>query len=136
METRSEETLQKHKKGYNCAQAVACTYCDLAGIDENLMFKMTEGFGAGMGNMECTCGAVSGAIALAGMKNSNGNEDPTSKKDTYQISTEIIEKFQDKNGSVVCRELKGIDTKKVLRSCDGCIQDAARIVEEVLFTEE
>lgn len=133
MDTRLEETLKKHKKGYNCAQAVACTYCDLAGIDEELMFKLTEGFGAGMGGMECTCGAVSGAIALAGMKNSKGSDNPTSKAETYQISKKILKKFEEMNGSVVCKELKGIDTKKVLRSCDGCIQDAAKIVEEILF---
>lgn len=133
MDTRLEKTLEKHKKGYNCAQAVACTYCDLAGIDEELMFKLTEGFGAGMGSMECTCGAVTGAIALAGMKNSKGCDTPTSKGGTYQISKEILKKFEEMNGSVICKELKGIDTKKVLRSCDGCIQDAAKIVEEILF---
>jgi len=133
MDTRVEQALENHKNGYNCAQAVACTYCDIAGIDEDLMFKMIEGFGAGMGSMECTCGAVSGAIALAGMKNSNGSDNPTSKAGTYQISKEILKKFEKMNGSVICRELKGIDTKKVLRSCDGCIRDAAGIIEEILF---
>jgi len=133
MDTRVEQALEKHKKGYNCAQAVACTYCDLADIDEDLMFKMIEGFGSGMGSMECTCGAVSGAIALAGMKNSNGSDNPTSKAETYQLSKEILKKFEEMNGTVICKELKGIDTKKVLRTCDGCIRDAVEIVEEILF---
>ena len=35
MKSRVEETIQKHKKGYNCAQAVACTYCDMVGVDVN-----------------------------------------------------------------------------------------------------
>ena len=34
METRVEKTIERHNKGYNCAQAVACTYCDLVGMDE------------------------------------------------------------------------------------------------------
>ena len=51
MKTRVEETIKRHDKGYNCAQAVACTYCDLVGMDEETMFKLTEGFGAGMGGM-------------------------------------------------------------------------------------
>ena len=34
MDTRVEKTIERHKKGYNCAQAVACTYCDLVGVDE------------------------------------------------------------------------------------------------------
>ena len=52
MESRVAKTIELHKKGYNCAQAVACAYCDLVGVDEDTMFKMAEGFGAGMGGME------------------------------------------------------------------------------------
>ena len=57
METRVEIAAKKHKKGYNCAQAVACTYCDLVGVDEEMMFKAVEALGLGMGCMEGTCGA-------------------------------------------------------------------------------
>ena len=32
METRVDKVAEKHKSGYNCAQAVACAYCDLVGI--------------------------------------------------------------------------------------------------------
>lgn len=136
METRVQETIKKHDKGYNCAQAVACTYCDLVGVDEETMFKVTEGFGAGMGNMEGVCGAVSGACALAGMKNSTGNmEKPDSKGRTYQLSKAIQEEFKSQNASVICRELKGVGTGKVLRSCPDCIMDAARIAEKILFEE-
>ena len=49
METRVEKTIEKRSKGYNCAQAVACTYCDMVGLDEETMFKLTEAFGLGMG---------------------------------------------------------------------------------------
>ena len=73
MKTRVEETTKRHQSGYNCAQAVACTYCDLVGMDEATMFRITEAMGLGMGNMEGTCGAVSGACILAGLKNSSAN---------------------------------------------------------------
>lgn len=136
MESRIQETIKKHDKGYNCAQAVACTYCDLVGVDEETMFKMTEGFGLGMGNMEGVCGAVSGACAVAGMKNSTGNlEKPDSKGRTYKISKAIQEEFRAQNSSVICKELKGVSTGKVLRSCPDCIMDAARIAEKILFEE-
>ena len=49
MEERIEKALENHSKGYNCAQAVACAFCDLVSMDENTLFKITEGFGAGMG---------------------------------------------------------------------------------------
>lgn len=137
MQTRVEETVKRHDIGYNCAQAVACTYCDLVGIDEELMFRLTEALGAGMGGMEGTCGAVSGACVLAGMKGSSGNlEKPSSKAASYRLSKEILKQFKEQNSSVTCRELKGVGTGKVLRACDDCIKDAAAIAEKVLFSEE
>lgn len=137
MKTRVEETIGRHDKGYNCAQAVACTYCDLVGVDEETMFKMTEALGLGMGGMEGTCGAITGACVLAGMKNSTGNlAKPDSKGASYKLSRQIVEEFKNQNGATQCRELKGVDTGKVLRACPDCIRDAARIVERVLFADE
>lgn len=137
MNTRVEETIKRHDKGYNCAQAVACTYADLVGLDEETLFKLTEALGAGMGGMEGTCGAVSGACVLAGLVNSTGNlETPNSKGKTYKLSREIVNEFLDKNSSVVCKELKGVTTGKVLRHCADCIKDAAKIAEEVLFSDK
>ncbi len=137
MNTRVEETIKRHDKGYNCAQAVACTYADLVGLDEETLFKLTEALGAGMGGMEGTCGAVSGACVLAGLVNSTGNlETPNSKGKTYKLSREIVNEFLDKNSSVVCKELKGVTTGKVLRPCADCIKDAAKIAEEVLFSDK
>lgn len=136
METRVTKTLENHKKGYNCCQAVACAYCDLVGMDEQTMFRAAEAFGAGMGGMQATCGAVSGAVLLAGLKNSGGNlENPTTKGATYKLSREIAKQFQEKNGSVVCKELKGMESGCPLRSCDGCIEDAAVLAEKILFGE-
>ncbi len=133
METRINQAEERHKKGYNCCQAIVCTYCDLFGTDEETAFKMTEGFGLGMGGMQSTCGAVSGAVAVAGLKNSQGTSNPTTKASTYKISKEIVKRFEEKNGTSICRELKGIDTGKVIRSCPDCIRDAAEIVEELLL---
>ena len=137
MKTRVEETIGRHDKGYNCAQAVACTYCDLVGVDEETMFKMTEALGLGMGGMEGTCGAITGACVLAGMKNSTGNlEKPNSKGASYKLSRQIVEEFKNQNGATQCRDLKGVETGKVLRACPDCIRDAARIAESVLFADQ
>lgn len=133
MSSRAKEALANHGKGYNCCQAVACAYADLADADENLIFAAGEGFGAGMGGMQCTCGAVSGACMVTGLlKSSRNTREPVTKGGTYRITREIVRAFEEKNGSVICKELKGIETGKVLRSCDGCIEDAARILEQVM----
>lgn len=134
MESRIEKTIEKHNKGYNCAQAVACTYCDLVGVDEQTMFRATEALGLGMGCMDGTCGAVSGACVLAGFKNSCGDLDqPASKGATYKLSREIMTRFTAQNQSTRCKDLKGAETGVALRSCQDCIRDAAKIAEEVLF---
>ena len=51
LESRAVLAAERHKKGYNCAQAVACTYCDLVGVSEEEAFRSTEAFGLGMGGM-------------------------------------------------------------------------------------
>ena len=51
-QSRVEHAIALHQKGYNCAQAVHCTYADLFGIDEQTAYKMSEGFGLGMGMIE------------------------------------------------------------------------------------
>ena len=100
METRVDKVAEKHKNGYNCAQAVACAYCDLVGIDEETMFRMTEGLGLGMGGMEGTCGAVTAACVIAGAKNSTVEMGgPGSKGATYKISKEIVRRFKEESGS-------------------------------------
>lgn len=135
MSTRVEEAVKRHDKGYNCCQAVACALAKELGYDEQMIFQAGEGFGAGMGGMQCTCGALSGAVMAAGMKNSKMNGEKLTKGSTYLLSKQMARKFQEKNGSVVCKELKGLETGKVLRSCQGCIEDAVRIAEEVLGLE-
>ena len=131
--TKKELAIALHDKKYNCAQAVACAFAEEAGIDKEVLFKACEGFGLGMGGMQGTCGAISGAIMLASFKNSDGNvENPGTKASTYQLSKEIVAKFEEKNNASRCRDLKGIDTGVVLRSCPDCIMDAVEIVEEVL----
>ena len=124
-----------HKSGMNCAQAVVCNYCDLFGIDTKMAFQMAEAFGAGMGSMEYTCGAVSGLLMLLGLKNSSGSPENPTKAATYKLAKELVSKFKEKNGSVICAELKGLKTGKVLRTCTGCISDACEIFEELLKEE-
>ena len=47
---------------------------------------------------------------------------------------ELTQKFIEKNQSIICREIKGVDTGVVLRSCDGCVEDAAELLEEYMET--
>ncbi|MDO4596102.1 MAG: C-GCAxxG-C-C family protein [Coriobacteriaceae bacterium] len=122
-----------HAAGFNCAQSVVCALAPALDIDEDLAFRLAEGFGAGMGGMSETCGAISGAIMAAGALASTGRTQPTSKGATYKLSRRICEGFEQKNGSTICRTLKGVGSDQgPLRSCAGCIDDAIEMALEVL----
>ena len=56
MGNRTDKAAELHNKGYNCAQAVACSFCDEFGIDEAAMFRLTEGMGHGMYGRNLWCG--------------------------------------------------------------------------------
>ena len=131
--TKKELAINLHDKKYNCAQSVACAFAKEVGVDMEVLFRACEGFGLGMGDMNGTCGVISGAIMLASFKNSDGNlENPATKQATYALAREIVAKFEEKNKATRCRDLKGVDTGTMLRSCPGCIEDAVEIVQEVL----
>lgn len=133
MTERAERAQSLHNKGYNCAQAVVCAYCDLFGLDEETAYKMAEGFGLGMGMMD-TCGALSAAFMLAGMQGSKGTEHPgETKAQTYKTTKMLAAAFREKNGTCLCRELKGIADGKMRRSCPGCIEDACSLIETALI---
>lgn len=104
MESKIEEAVNKKKNGYNCAQAVACTYCDYAGIDEETMFNICQAFGTGMGTLEGTCGAIVGAGVVLGMMNKQ-------RLKTNQDIRKIMQDFKAQNSTVICKELKGIGTE-------------------------
>ena len=82
------------------------------------------------------CGAVSGMTAVAGMKESDGNLDkPATKKISYKASKAMVDEFKNKVGTVICKDIKGVETGKVLLSCDGCVELAAEIAEKYLKGE-
>ena len=82
--TKQEKAIELHDRGCNCAQAVACAFAEEIGVPEETLFAAAEGFGLGMGGMEATCGAVSGAVMLAGFKNSCADpKNPKTKAATY-----------------------------------------------------
>ena len=103
-------------KNYNCCQAIVCAYSEELGLSEDIAFKLTEGFGSGMGGLKDTCGAVTGMFLIVSFLNSVGDKafPLKSKQDTYNKFQELASLFKEKCGSIYCRELKKIqkDTKR------------------------
>ena len=125
---RAEKAIENHKKGYNCAQAVICAFADRTEFTEDQLFKLSEAFGGGMGGTQGVCGAVSAMVMLAGLEKSFGTDEipKTNKVESYAFGRKLMEEFEKRNQTVVCARLKG----EGIRSCDGCIEDAVKILEE------
>lgn len=131
---RVELADELHRKGYSCSQAVAVACADVVDVPKEILFKASEGFGLGMGTTDGVCGALTGALLIAGLKNSTGNlASPKSKASTMKISKAMLNSFREKSGSIICRELKGVDTGKMLCSCPECIKHGVEVVEEKLI---
>ena len=127
---RREKSVENHKKGCNCAQAVACVFAEKLGYDEDTLFRLSEAFGGGMGGTQGVCGAVSGMVFVAGAIKSYGIDKlpETNKKESYDFARELMEEFQRRIGTIVCREIKG----QQLHTCDACIEEAVKILEEFI----
>lgn len=144
MTIRQKKAVELFQQGYNCAQAVFAAFADIYGIDEQTALKLSCSFGGGMGRMREVCGTVSGMAMVASLENGNTDaKDQKAKTENYQLVRELAEEFQKRNGSIICRELLGLDNKEkeaapALRTADyykkrPCVQlveEAAGIVEE------
>ncbi len=108
----------------NCTQSVLKVFEDKINIAPEGLSKLSAGFAAGMGCMESTCGALIGAVMVAGMI--------TDGKGTPRYSKELVSKFNDKCGATICKDLKGITTGKVLCECPDCVRNAVISLGEVI----
>ena len=132
--SKKELASEIHASGCNCAQSVSAAFCAEAGTDAETMKKLTKRYGGGAYKY---CGALLGAVAAMNMQLGDFNADDPGALDgaAADKARELLRRFEEKNGSVFCRELKGRDTGVVLRSCSGCIEDAAEIAEDILKNE-
>ena len=76
-------------------------------------------------DMEGHCGCLSGASVILSLKGE-------SKTKTAGEMKRITGEFKERNSSVICKDLKGLKTGKMLRSCDDCVRDVCEFIEEYL----
>ena len=110
--TKSEKASELFANNFNCSQAVLTAFAPDFGLDEKLALMLGTQFGGGARNAEM-CGAVSGALMVLGLKFGNYHYNaPEEKASAYKIAEEFMNRFIEKNGTVVCRELLGYDVSK------------------------
>lgn len=130
---RSDKAVELHARGYNCAQSVACAFSDLTDIPESLLYRVSEGFGNGMGTGYGMCGALSGASLLIGPLLNGVEKYDTEilKQKRDEAFNEIIDCFTSRTNTLICHEIKSGRDGEPIISCDECIVIAVNAVEKV-----
>lgn len=94
---------------YGCAQVTAGTLMEILGISDDLLLKAASFFAGG--SKRClTCGAISGALIILGVKYGRIPDDGTEEKEeSVDPAMELIDKFINEYGTTNCYELTGFD---------------------------
>jgi C_GCAxxG_C_C family probable redox protein len=145
METKKAEAIGAFKSGYNCAQSVVIAFSDDLNLDKNIASGISVGFGGGMGRLQETCGAVTGAFMVLGFYNSKKYSDNLSLKNaTYTMIQTFDKKFKSIHGTTNCKALLNCDIKSeeghhfakennlFEKVCEKCLADSIRIVDELI----
>ena len=152
METvsRKEKAIAFFEEGYNCAQSVALAFADILPLDRQSLARLASSFGGGVGRLREICGAVSGmAMVLGFLYGYSGPETGPLKAEHYALVQKAAKDFEARNGSVVCRELLGLDKKHDdptpaprtpayyhNRSCASYVGSAAEILEMIISNSQ
>ncbi len=135
--SRVKKAVEYFEDGYNCSQAIFAVYSQGLGILPEQAFKIASGFGGGM-RIDGTCGAVTGAFMVLGLKFAHGKDKP------YDKIVKFSENFRQRNKSTDCQALIGCDIRTeegmnkavnegLFRSiCSQLVKDAAEILETML----
>jgi hypothetical protein len=72
--------LSVFDSGFNCSQSVLTAFCNEFGLQDEPGFRIACAFGGGMGRMAKTCGAVTGAFMVIGLKYGQTQKDTRLRK--------------------------------------------------------
>jgi C_GCAxxG_C_C family probable redox protein len=141
---KSEIAVNKFKDGYNCAQSVLFSYADKLNISRDLALKMANGFGGGMGRKQEVCGALSGGILVLNLIYGRGeNEEKQKQEIVYSLVRELMDKFEEKYGSVNCKKLldgcelmtsegqEQFKSNKLIEKCYDYVEFTVRALDEI-----
>lgn len=110
--SEKDRAVALFKEGYNCSQSVFVAFAHRFDIDEETAKKISAGLGGGLGRMREVCGAVSGAAMVIGsICAPTDGKDSDIKQKNYELVREFARRFTEENGSIICRELLGLEVK-------------------------
>lgn len=111
---RAQQAKDNFNSGYNCSQSVLLAYEDYLrekGLNPKTVLRMASPMGGGISRLREVCGAVSALCLLIGLTAGYDMPDDEKKKALYSKVQELVLQFQESKGSIICRELLGLEQK-------------------------
>jgi len=141
---RVERAVAYFKRGYNCSQSVAMAFADRYGIPVEQMARIAASYGGGIGRMRETCGTALGMFLLCGLEEVTESDvmdpatgqltdySPLTKKHNYEIVQRLAAEFKAETGSLICRELLGLNKRRA----DGTLPEIKIVATPEARTDE
>jgi C_GCAxxG_C_C family probable redox protein len=89
------------------------------------------------------CGAVTGAMMILGFTVQEASTEKETRFKVYDLVKELVRLFEKKHGTIVCKDLLGVDVgtpegrDKAIKGnlfrtlCPGFVRDAAQILSDI-----
>ena len=107
---KKTEAQNSFSNGYLCSQSVLSAFCKDLGLDTETALKLSLAFGGGFARCGETCGAVTGALMVIGLKEGTSVQGETPEKQkTYKMTNDFIKTFKEHHGSITCKDLLHCD---------------------------
>lgn len=113
MKNKKEKAMHLFENGCNCSQAVLLAFAEDFGLEKENAIALSVPFGGGMSKQGKTCGCLSGALMVIGLR--FGKDSATileNRGKSYTMGKEFIERFHLEFGATECRELIRLDLNK------------------------
>ena len=104
-------------------------------MDPDLV-KLVTGFGSGVGEAGCMCGALSGSIVALNMVKGRPSREE-SRDEAYDYAKKFHDKFVEKYGVTCCRALNPypFETREHLTNCLKITGNTGKMLMEFLIEE-
>ncbi len=145
MNSKEVSAVNLFKNNFNCAQSVLLTYSKDFNLEDKVGQGISCGFGGGMGRLQETCGAVTGAFMVIGLFNNNKySEIKDIKENAYKMIKEFDRKFKEIYNTTSCKLLLNCDLnteegQEYVKAnnlhekvCEKCIIDSVKILEKMI----
>lgn len=129
-------SLRYFRNGLYCSEAILKAFNEVyhLGLPDHF-YKIATGFGSGLGESGCTCGAVASGVMILGLI-AGRNKAYESERMVYLAVNELHKRFKEAHKAICCRVLtKNVKWNSAEHkiTCEEYVVSAAIITEDIIL---